>query len=122
MKRNHNVTEESFLSPAARREKMSRKIGGESLRNRDVVNEDRLSALPDDLILRISSPLRTEYVIYTSFLSKRWRYLWKMLQRREGFLLAAAVRPARLSSALHGRGRGLGLGFGLELGLGSPAQ
>ncbi|CAN7023157.1 unnamed protein product, partial [Brassica rapa subsp. trilocularis] len=56
-----------------------RKIGGESLRNRDVVNEDRLSALPDDLLLRILSPLRTEDVIYTSFLSKRWRHLWKMV-------------------------------------------
>ncbi|KAJ4897516.1 FBD-associated F-box protein [Raphanus sativus] len=55
------------------------KIGGESLRNRDVVNEDRLSVLPDDLLLRILSPLRTEDAIYTSFLSKRWRYLWKMV-------------------------------------------
>ena len=43
------------------------------------MNEDRLSALPDNLILRILSPLRTEDVIYTSFLFKRWRYLWKMV-------------------------------------------
>lgn len=43
------------------------------------MNEDRLSVLPDDLLLRILSPLRTEEAIATSFLSKRWRYLWKMV-------------------------------------------
>ncbi|CAH8386345.1 unnamed protein product [Eruca vesicaria subsp. sativa] len=55
------------------------KIGGESSRKGYVVNEDKLSALPDDLLMRILSPLRTEDVMYTSFLSKRWRYLWKMV-------------------------------------------
>lgn len=49
------------------------------MRNRDAVKEDRLSVLPDDLLLRILSPLRTEDAIYTSFLSKRWRYLCKMV-------------------------------------------
>ncbi|ESQ45637.1 hypothetical protein EUTSA_v10010336mg [Eutrema salsugineum] len=59
-----------------------RKIGGERLRNRDdVLNEDRISELPDDLLLRILSSLPTETVIATSVLSKRWRSLWKMVPK-----------------------------------------
>ncbi|KAM3285215.1 F-box protein [Capsicum chacoense] len=41
---------------------------------------DRLSALPDSLILHILSFLRMKYVIRTGALSKRWRLLWTSAQ------------------------------------------
>ncbi|XP_019085547.1 PREDICTED: FBD-associated F-box protein At3g49020-like [Camelina sativa] len=47
--------------------------------SRFVVNEDMISELPEDLLLRILSSLPTEIAITTSVLSKRWRSLWKML-------------------------------------------
>ncbi|ESQ45641.1 hypothetical protein EUTSA_v10011042mg [Eutrema salsugineum] len=55
------------------------KIGGESLRNRNSVNEDIISELPEALLLQILSSVPTETVIATSVLSKRWRSLWKMV-------------------------------------------
>uniref|UniRef100_A0A0D3CDR6 F-box domain-containing protein n=1 Tax=Brassica oleracea var. oleracea TaxID=109376 RepID=A0A0D3CDR6_BRAOL len=47
------------------------------LRKRDVVREDRISELPEPLILQILSLLPTKLVIATSVLSKRWRSVWK---------------------------------------------
>ncbi|XP_019085544.1 PREDICTED: FBD-associated F-box protein At3g49020-like [Camelina sativa] len=55
------------------------KIGGESLSNRGVVNKDRISELPEALILHILSSLPTETAITTSVLSKSWKSLWKVL-------------------------------------------
>ncbi|EOA12673.1 hypothetical protein CARUB_v10027827mg, partial [Capsella rubella] len=52
----------------------------ESLRNGDVVNEDRLNELPEDLLVHILSFLPTKSVVATSVLSKRWRHVWKMVQ------------------------------------------
>ncbi|CAL9247107.1 unnamed protein product [Arabidopsis halleri] len=58
------------------------KIGGEGLRNRDVVNKkDRISELPEPLLLHILSSLPTETAIATSVLSKSWKSLWKMLPK-----------------------------------------
>ncbi|CAG7864015.1 unnamed protein product, partial [Brassica rapa] len=48
-----------------------------SLRKRYVVREDRISSLPEPLILQILSLLPTKLVIATSVLSKRWRSVWK---------------------------------------------
>lgn len=42
----------------------------------DLVHEDRISNLPDDVILRILSLLDMKYVIQTSALSKKWKYIW----------------------------------------------
>ncbi|EOA23999.1 hypothetical protein CARUB_v10017214mg [Capsella rubella] len=49
--------------------------------NRDAVNEDRISELPDALLLQILSSLPTDNAIATSVLSKRWRSLWTMLPK-----------------------------------------
>lgn len=54
-------------------------FSGEKLRKRDVVSVDRISALPEPLILQILSLLPTNLVIATSVLSKQWRYIWKMV-------------------------------------------
>ncbi|AEC05809.1 FBD, F-box and Leucine Rich Repeat domains containing protein [Arabidopsis thaliana] len=47
----------------------------------DSMNEDRISDLPDALLLQILSSLPTENAIATSVLSKRWRSLWTMLPK-----------------------------------------
>ncbi|CAF1868754.1 hypothetical protein F2Q69_00017609 [Brassica cretica] len=41
--------------------------------------EDRISALPDDLLVRILSSIPTKDAISTMILSKRWRFVWTML-------------------------------------------
>ncbi|KAF8089751.1 hypothetical protein N665_0498s0051 [Sinapis alba] len=53
------------------------KTCGENLRNQDVLNEDRISELPEDLLMQILSSLATKDVIGTCVLSKKWRSLWK---------------------------------------------
>ncbi|MFS8019369.1 putative F-box domain, leucine-rich repeat domain superfamily, F-box-like domain superfamily [Helianthus anomalus] len=42
---------------------------------------DRLSSLPDDLILKILSFIDTKHAIRTSVLSSRWRYIWTSTPR-----------------------------------------
>lgn len=56
-----------------------RKIGGESLRNRDA--KDMISELPEALLLQILSSVPTKDVIATSVLSKWWKSVWKMVQK-----------------------------------------
>ncbi|XP_010507020.2 PREDICTED: putative FBD-associated F-box protein At1g55030 [Camelina sativa] len=46
-----------------------------------VVNEDRISELPEALILQILSLLPTKLSIATSVLSKQWQSRWKMLPK-----------------------------------------
>ena len=41
--------------------------------------EDRISALPDDLLVRILLSIPTEEAVSTMILSKRWRFIWTML-------------------------------------------
>ncbi|CAA7055392.1 unnamed protein product [Microthlaspi erraticum] len=42
-------------------------------------DEDRISALPDDLLLRILLFVPTEDAVSTMILSKRWRSIWTMM-------------------------------------------
>ncbi|AEE78803.1 F-box/RNI-like/FBD-like domains-containing protein [Arabidopsis thaliana] len=57
--------------------------GGKSSRKPGFMSEDRISELPEVLLLQILSSLPTKLVISTSVLSKRWLSLWKMVQRLE---------------------------------------
>ncbi|TVU08970.1 hypothetical protein EJB05_42399, partial [Eragrostis curvula] len=47
--------------------------------NDDVAGEDRLSALPDDVLVLILLHLNTKKAIQTSILSRRWRHVWTLL-------------------------------------------
>jgi hypothetical protein len=42
-------------------------------------DEDRLSDLPDSVLLHILSFLNTKQVVQTCILSKRWIHLWKFI-------------------------------------------
>ncbi|CAL9243875.1 unnamed protein product [Arabidopsis halleri] len=50
-----------------------------SLGSEEVSYSDRISHLHDDLLLRILSFIPTSDAISTSLLSKRWKFLWKMM-------------------------------------------
>ncbi|CAA7040732.1 unnamed protein product [Microthlaspi erraticum] len=58
-------------------EKTQSKRGGESIDDQ----RDRISELPDALILQILSLLPTKSAIATSVLSKPWQFHWKMLPK-----------------------------------------
>ncbi|KAL0737778.1 hypothetical protein Bca4012_013988 [Brassica carinata] len=60
-------------------EKKRCKRGDVSMNNQVVVNEDRISELPEALILHILSFLPTKSALATSVLSKQWQFLWKMM-------------------------------------------
>ncbi|KAL1205470.1 putative F-box/FBD/LRR-repeat protein [Cardamine amara subsp. amara] len=52
-----------------------------SMINQGILNEDRISELPEALLVLILSLLPTEDAIATSVLSKQWQSLWKLLPK-----------------------------------------
>nr|GEW43792.1 hypothetical protein [Tanacetum cinerariifolium] len=51
----------------------------ESNKVRSVVNEDRFSSLPDELIHQILSCFDTKFAVQTPILSSRWKHIWKSM-------------------------------------------
>nr|GEY01403.1 hypothetical protein [Tanacetum cinerariifolium] len=51
----------------------------ESNKVRSVVNDDRFSGLPDELIHQIISCFDTKFAVQTSLLSSRWKPIWKSM-------------------------------------------
>ncbi|KFK27928.1 hypothetical protein AALP_AA8G448900 [Arabis alpina] len=56
---------------------------GGSLRKRVAMSVDRISELPEALLIQILSSLPTKLVISTSVLSQRWRSVWEMMPNLE---------------------------------------
>lgn len=54
-------------------------LGAEICRQKEKVCENRISALPDDLLVQILSQIPTKDVVTTMVLSKRWRFVWTMV-------------------------------------------
>ncbi|XP_023635765.1 putative F-box/FBD/LRR-repeat protein At5g52460 [Capsella rubella] len=50
-------------------------------RHQIIKGEDKISALPDDLLVHILLRLYTKDVLATMILSKRWQYVWTMVPR-----------------------------------------
>ncbi|XP_057440203.1 F-box/LRR-repeat protein At4g14096-like [Lotus japonicus] len=63
-----NSTDEMLISPKAKRG-----------RHNKSENEDRLSNLPDCILLHLLSFLKVKYAVQTCVLSTRWKDLWKRL-------------------------------------------
>jgi len=62
------------------KENMKKRWQGEKENEENVENkEDRLSDLPDGVLLHILSSLDTKQVVQTCVLSKRWEHLWKRI-------------------------------------------
>lgn len=55
--------------------------GSEICLRKGKVWEDRISGLPDDLLMHILSHVPTKYAVTTMFLSKRWRFVWTMVRK-----------------------------------------
>ncbi|KAL0644570.1 hypothetical protein Bca4012_042860 [Brassica carinata] len=62
-------------------EKPQEVIISQSVRERNC--EDRISALPDDLLVKILLFVPTKYIVTTMILSKRWRTIWTEVPRLE---------------------------------------
>lgn len=66
-----------IMSDSALRVRKSKRIMQK--RNQDKVN--RISALPYSVLCQILSYLPTKYVVATSFLARRWKLVWTLLQK-----------------------------------------
>ncbi|KAL0717856.1 hypothetical protein Bca4012_067178 [Brassica carinata] len=60
---------------------VSSKILAGSMSNQELEKADRISQLPDALILLILCLLPMKVAIATSLLSKQWKYLWKLMPK-----------------------------------------
>ncbi|GAU29472.1 hypothetical protein TSUD_65070 [Trifolium subterraneum] len=74
-RRPNDSNEESMVLEKMKKRKQCDDQNQENYEN--VGSEDRLSDLPDGVILHILSFLNTKHVVRTCVLSKRWKYLWK---------------------------------------------
>ena len=72
----HNFVEEMSLSENNTEPKLKRARKSESEREG---NEDRLSDMPDSIVLHILSFLNSKDAVQTCILSRRWKDLWKQL-------------------------------------------
>jgi hypothetical protein len=69
--------------------------------NPSPAGEDRLSALPDDVLVLILLRLRTPEAVWTSVLSRRWRSVWGLLSElRFSYPEPHGLRDALAASAV----------------------
>ncbi|KAG7548710.1 F-box domain [Arabidopsis suecica] len=65
--------------------------------------EDRISALPDDLVVRILSLVPTKDAVATMILSKRWRSIWTMVPLLEYREIKDVTHKTKFLGGLLGR-------------------
>ncbi|XP_008459618.1 F-box/LRR-repeat protein At3g26922-like isoform X2 [Cucumis melo] len=54
-------------------------ISNTNLKNLRIMEDDRISLLPDSLLHHILSTFNTKFVVQTCLLSKRWKTLWTLI-------------------------------------------
>ncbi|KAF3566460.1 hypothetical protein DY000_02017404 [Brassica cretica] len=70
---------------------------------------DRLSDLPDALLVKILSSLPTKQVVSTMLLSKRWLFLWMFVSRLEYKDCRGWIRPSHRARGIGRPGPNLGV-------------
>ncbi|XP_010511668.1 PREDICTED: putative F-box protein At1g67390 [Camelina sativa] len=58
---------------------MNASLSSDERGKRILIDPDRISKLPDDVLVRILATMSTEDVVKTSALSKRWKSVWKQV-------------------------------------------
>ncbi|KAM6594846.1 hypothetical protein CsatA_002549 [Cannabis sativa] len=86
-----NGVEENSLRPAEKKRLKTTSSSSSSAED----DEDRISKLPDALILHILSFLPTVDVVSTSLLSNRWKRMWYLVPNLSFFIIASSYKSTQ---------------------------